>query len=131
MRLVSGGVLCCWLDERDTINECDAPDDLGHLIFALQAAPCFGGGGDALEDHPLGGDSAPWVRTVRGWQRHFRSGSSFAGVLGGEVIKGERGRAVLFQALDRRGVFGAIFRGEMAFSAAGGPPDRGEVLLLL
>ena len=43
------------LDDLDAVLEFDASDDLRQLVFALQAAPGFGGGGDELEDHELGG----------------------------------------------------------------------------
>jgi len=43
------------LDDLDAVLEFDASDDLGQLVFALQAAPGFGGGGYELEDHELGG----------------------------------------------------------------------------
>ena len=43
------------LDDLDAVLEFDASDDLRQLVFALQAAPCFGGRGYELEDHELGG----------------------------------------------------------------------------
>ena len=42
-------------DDLDAILEFDASDDLGQLVFALQAPPCFRGRGGELEHHEPGG----------------------------------------------------------------------------
>jgi len=106
-------------DDLDAILEFDASDDLRQLVFALQAPPGFGGRGDELEDHELGGPGRQ--RSLRPHGSMTHSGehaldrvrcAQVIPVLGGKIEEGEQGLAVLRQAGDRLVVFGAVFVGE-------------------
>jgi len=107
------------LDDLDTILEFDASDDLRQLVFALQAAPGFGGGVDELEDHELGGPRRQRSFRPHGSMTHGGEhaldrvrGAQVIPVLGGKIEEGEQGLAILGQAGDRLVVLGAVFVGE-------------------
>ena len=137
----AGGTVCRGLGDLDAVAEEYAPDHLGHLIFALQSAPGLRGGHDELEDHQRGGCLR---KGTFGADRAMPDGGEYTRerircppvipVLGGEVIEGQPGVAVLGQALDGTGLLGPILLledGERGFRrlAIRRHPDLPQVLL--
>ena len=111
-------------DDLDAVLEFDALDDLGQLVFALQAPPCFRGRGDELEHHEPGGLGRQRSFCPHGPMTHGGEHAldrvrcaQVVPVLGGKIEEGEQGLAILGQAGDRLVVLGAVFVGE--------PVDRG------
>jgi hypothetical protein len=107
--------VCRSFGDLDAVAADDAPDHLGHLNFALPPAPGLQGGHDELEDHQRGGCLRKGTfgadRAMPDGGEHTRDrirGLHVVPVLGGEVIEGQQGVAVLGQALDGTGVLGPM-----------------------
>jgi hypothetical protein len=137
----SGGAVGRGLSDLDAVAADDAPDHLGHLNFTLQPALGLRGGHDGLEDRQCGGclrkGPCGADRAMPDGSEHTRDRircPPVIPVLGGEVIEGPQGTAVLGQALDGTGVLGPILfleDGERGFRrlAVRRHPDLPQVLL--
>src|SRR5512147_1610347 len=115
----SGDVVSRRFDDLDTVFEFHPSDDLGQLVFALQAPPCFRGRGDELEHHEPGGLGRQRSFCPHGSMTHRGEHAldrvrcaQMVPVLGGKIEEGKQGLAILCQAGDRLVVLGAVFVGE-------------------